>query len=420
MTGKLALTTQLETLDRDELISTVRRLLAEADALSSRITAVNEIGIAINQSLDLDKIERVIAKQAKWLLDFDYCSVYLGDAEGWEVTTLFGTEEPLDLCLLDTENIGIVLKTAQPKLILNGSPSPFLSGYASQMMIPLVAEGEVFGTIIFAAVAPHSYNYNDMRIGYMLALQLSSAIRNARVVKELRRTQDELRLRVEELDAYSYTIAHDLKSPLSSIILTSDLLRRKFGERLQPDGLRIVSTLYDSARQMDRMIDQLLWLAKVRKTNEEILPVEVSPIAQAAAARFLLLLESRGITLRIAPDLPSALGHEQWVEEIFANLISNAIKYMGTAHPAPLIEVVGFEDGDWARYEVRDTGVGIKPEDSARLFEMFTRLHTVQAEGLGLGLSIVHRMVTQLRGQVGVESVYGQGSTFWFTLPMQR
>jgi signal transduction histidine kinase len=171
---------------------------------------------------------------------------------------------------------------------------------------------------------------------------------------------------------------------------------------------------------MDRMIDQLLWLAKVRKTNEEILPVEVSPIAQAAAARFLLLLESRGITLRIAPDLPSALGHEQWVEEIFANLISNAIKYMGTAHPAPLIEVVGFEDGDWARYEVRDTGVGIKPEDRARLFEMFTRLHTVQAEGLGLGLSIVHRMVTQLRGQVGVESVYGQGSTFWFTLPMQR
>lgn len=71
-----------------------------------------------------------------------------------------------------------------------------------------------------------------------------------------------------------------------------------------------------------------------------------------------------------------------------------------------------------ARYEVEDNGIGIAPDDQARLFEMFTRLHTVQAEGLGLGLSIVHRMVTRLNGKVGVISNPGQGSTFWFTLPL--
>ena len=117
-------------------------------------------------------------------------------------------------------------------------------------------------------------------------------------------------------------------------------------------------------------------------------------------------------------DMPSALGFSQWLEEIFANLISNAIKYMGTNNPRPRISIIALLDDDgYVRYEVRDTGVGIADKDKEHLFEMFTRLHTVSVEGLGLGLSIVHRIIGKLNGKVGVESQLGEGSCFWFALP---
>src|SRR3954471_13596691 len=113
---------RLEDQDRDQLLQTVRRLLAEADALSSRIAAVNEIGIAINRTLNLSDIQAVIAKQAKWLLDFEHCSVCLSEANGgenaaWQVNTLFGSLEPPVPNLLETENVGQAVKRSQPQLI---------------------------------------------------------------------------------------------------------------------------------------------------------------------------------------------------------------------------------------------------------------------------------------------------------------
>ena len=410
---------RLESLDHQELLQTARRLLAEANGLSSRLSAVNEIGIAMNSTLDLDTIQRLIAKQAKWLLDFEHCSVCLPEDDIWQVVVAFGPalNETQVENLLQNENVGSALRSRQPQLIQNGSPSPFLAGYASQIIIPLVADDIVLGTINFATTASHAYTQDDMRIVYMLSLQLSAAIRNARIFAELKRTQEELQLRVEELDAYGHTIAHDLKSPLSNILLSSELITMRFGENLPPKGLEYLNAIRDSGSRMSKMIDQLLWLAKLRHSSDAITMVEVRTVVDAALERFNQLLDERGISVSVAPVIPPALGHAQWIEEIFANLISNAIKYMGDDNPQPRIEIRGFGQGARVRYEVRDTGVGIQPADQTRLFEMFTRLNNTKAEGLGLGLSIVQRIIHKLNGEVGVESTYGEGSTFWFTLP---
>src|SRR5450432_872535 len=142
---------RLEDQDRDQLLQTARRLLAEADALSSRIAAVNEIGIAINRTLNLTDIQSVIARQAKWLLDFEHCSVCLAEQDGWQINTLFGPVEPPVPNLLDTANVGQAVKRSQPQLIRAGSASPFLSAYRSQIIIPLVADELILGTINFAA-----------------------------------------------------------------------------------------------------------------------------------------------------------------------------------------------------------------------------------------------------------------------------
>ncbi|MBZ0281415.1 MAG: GAF domain-containing sensor histidine kinase [Anaerolineae bacterium] len=412
--------------DRDQLLQTVRRLLTEADALSSRIAAVSEIGIAINRTLDLDAILRVVGKQAKWLLDFDHLSVCLPmtDNPAWCVTTLFGPIEEEQVDLTQNSGIQLALQAGQPQLIRSGSTGHFLKAYPSQIIIPLIGDEIVLGTVNFATRKPEHYTQEDMRIGYLLALQLASAIRNARNFAELEAARDELRLRAselearnKELDAYSHTIAHDLKSPLNSLMLKSELIKMKFGEVLGPEGIKFVDGIKEGGFRMNAMIDQLLWLARLRNVHEALTPLEVKPVVQMAIARFDSLIAEEKITVEYGETFPTVLGHAQWVEEIFANLISNAIKYMGKENHQPRITIRGQAQGETVRYEVEDTGVGITPEDQKRLFEMFTRLHTVKAEGLGLGLSIVQRMVAKQNGQIGVTSQPGAGSTFWFTLP---
>ena len=149
---------RLDDLDREQLLHTARRLLAEADALSSRIAALNEISLAINRTLDLPTILRVVAKQAKWLLDFEHCSVCLQSdnpekTDEWNITTLFGPAlVPHEGSLLDTENLGRALRSAQPQLVRSGSASPVMAEYKSQIVVPLVADEMVLGTINFASI----------------------------------------------------------------------------------------------------------------------------------------------------------------------------------------------------------------------------------------------------------------------------
>ena len=182
---------RLEDQDRDELLLTARSLLAEAQSLSTRIAAVNEIATAINSTLDIDFIFRVVSKQAKWLLDFEHCSICLHSTNS--CTTLFGNAINLDITTLPENGpIKKAFKTAQPQLIQEGFAAGVLSNYASQIIIPLASEGKVLGTIIFATTKPRSYNQEDVRIGYLLALQLSSAIRNAERFKEINRLYSEL------------------------------------------------------------------------------------------------------------------------------------------------------------------------------------------------------------------------------------
>ncbi len=416
---------RLEELDRDELLSAVRMVLADANALSSRIAAVNEIGIAINQSLNLDEILRVVATKAKWLLDFEHFSVCLPDEKGdWQISTLYGAAAACTSdVLVTTQNVGFALRSGQARLIRESLPSPFLHEYASQIIIPLTIAGTVLGTVNFAIVRPEAYTQEDLRIAYMFALQLAAAIRNANHLQALERARDalhrdaqELEERNAELDAYGHTIAHDLKSPLSSILLKADLLKRRYGILMPEPAIGYVDGIRDHVLRMSTMIDQLLWLARLRDAAFNLEMVDVSAVIQSAIARFHDTLEFQQIVVTVAPDILPALGYAQWIEEIFANLIGNAIKYMGAGNPHPGIHIRAVALPDRVRYEVADSGVGIAPEDQARLFDMFSRLNIVNVEGLGLGLSIVRRMVGKLNGQVGVESTLGEGSTFWFSL----
>lgn len=415
----------LETWSRDDLLTTLRLLMAEANALSSRINAVNEIGLAINSNLSLAEILDVVTSQAKWLLDFDCCAVFLVELDTSCTThNLFGSSGDCpEADLLNSPNLGAVLKRGHPFISGKLVESPVFRKFQSQMILPLRDGGKVIGAIGFADSDPARYTQEDARIAYLLASQLGAAIRNARQIEALRAAEarlteyaTELEQRNRELDAYTHTIAHDLKTPLTSIPIKLELIERL----LNPAPERVVSHLHDArliTRQMATMIDQLLQLAKLRNAAEKAVVVNADDALAAALRRLQHLIDERGVAVTSAPNLPMVLAQEQWLEEVFANLISNAVKYIGSDNAAPRISITGRSDGAFAHYEITDNGLGIPPEKRATLFEKFERFHPTQAEGTGLGLNIVQRIITNLRGTIGVRDADGGGTTFWFKLP---
>ena len=235
----------------------------------------------------------------------------------------------------------------------------------------------------------------------------------------LRQYASELQARNEELDAFAHTVAHDLKSPLSNLFGYADALRADYEVLSDKDRQVYIRSMMQSAQKMDNIIDELLLLAGVRRTQVKIEPLDMASIVSEACRRmsFVLNKEQAQVITPAASLWPKAVGYAPWIEEVWINYISNAIKYGGRP---PRVELGGeaHQDG-MARFWVRDNGAGLTQEQQARLFTPFTQLSQVRARGHGLGLSIVRRIVEKLGGQVGVEScgVPGAGSLFYFTLP---
>lgn len=268
-------------------------------------------------------------------------------------------------------------------------------------------------------MTPYRFSPEEIRLALSIAGQAAIALHTALLTKSAAQYLEELEERNRELDAYAYTIAHDLKNPINMILNYAEITRVEYAEVLDEQADEFLSRVVESGLKMAKMIDNLLELAKVGNVVASAEPVAMNAPVQAALLRFADLIDTDKVSVSVA-DLPTALGHEPWVEEIFANLIGNALKYMGDDNPEPSIWIRGTRiDDNSNRYEVQDNGIGIPAEGQTHLFEMFTRLrdNRAQRDGLGLGLSIVQRMVHKMNGTVGVQSEYGQGSTFWFTLP---
>lgn len=286
----------------------------------------------------------------------------------------------------------------------------------SVLAVPMWLRGEILGVLeIVNKVAGH-FDVADQIMAETLAASASIALDNARLVEKLQQQKLDLQHRNEDLDAFAHTVAHDLQNPLTSILGFSDLLVRE-GHRLNGETqIEILQMLHKSVEKMRAIVHELLLLATVSKSNVTMVPLDMQQITQAALDRVAHMLLDREAEIILPESWPLALGHPPWVEELWENYLSNAIKYGGD----PLhIELGGIvEPNDTVRFWVKDNGHGVRLEDQARLFEPFTKLGDWTASsGHGLGLSIVRRITEKLNGSVRVESKLGEGSVFSFTLP---
>jgi PAS domain S-box-containing protein len=235
------------------------------------------------------------------------------------------------------------------------------------------------------------------------------------IEEALRQSNTELQTRNEELDAFAHTVAHDLKNPLAAILGFAEVLSTDWAD-LSNDELDVsFRTIRRSAAKMDNILDELLLFAQVRKSEAELSRLDMTAIVIEARQRLTEMIEKQRAVITLPESWPDAVGNAGWIEEVWVNYLSNAIKYGG--QPPHLTLGADEQSDGTVRFQVTDNGPGIAPADQARLFTPFTRLDQARATGHGLGLSIVRRIVEKLGGQVGVDSRPGAGSTFYFTLP---
>jgi signal transduction histidine kinase len=242
-------------------------------------------------------------------------------------------------------------------------------------------------------------------------------------VTSLKKALNERDLLIRELDAYAQTVAHDLKNPLTAIMGYAQLLQHRLDGKVSADESNYLDIMVRNSRKMQTIIEELLVLANVHSDKPvAVKELNTNALLDGALDRLALMIEETGAEIIRPSTWPTAVGYAPWVEEVWANYLSNAIKYGGQP---PVIEIGAAKVENalpngkpGVRFWIRDNGQGLSESECQDLFSEYIRLERhADADGNGLGLSIVKRIVTQLNGDVSVTSMTGVGSTFAFTLP---
>jgi signal transduction histidine kinase len=297
---------------------------------------------------------------------------------------------------------------------------------------PIIVDATCIGVLAFGrARLGHVFTPDDVQKGALLAQLAGLMLENARLydtaMREigerskaehaLRQQTLELQAQNAELDAFTHTVAHDLKTPLTGLIGYAHMLLGNGSDLTADDVDYSLRAIVRIGKKMSAIIGDLLLLAHVRSLSTvPCAALLMHTIIAEVEARLHETIMAAHATLIYPQEWPSACGYAPWVEEVWVNYISNAIKYGGEP---PVVELGAEPLGQgFVRLWVQDNGAGLSLEQQSTLFTPFTRLQIDQAPGHGLGLSIVQRIVSQLGGVVGVESQLGGGSRFYFTLPV--
>jgi two-component system sensor histidine kinase/response regulator len=235
------------------------------------------------------------------------------------------------------------------------------------------------------------------------------------VVRSIRARLEKKAL-LDELDAFAHTVAHDLKNPITMMMGRVGLMRMVWDTADDALLLKQVDELEAGTTQLNNIIDELLILAGVGRQTVQPKPVAMEWVVKEALGRIDNLVQKSKAQVELPATWPVALGHAPWIIEVWMNYLSNAVKYGGTP---PQIQLGAdlLPERKCVRFWVQDNGAGLTPGEQDKLFRAFSRIAHTRAQGHGLGLSIVRRIIEKLGGVAGVDSQPGSGSRFWFELP---
>lgn len=244
------------------------------------------------------------------------------------------------------------------------------------------------------------------------------------LLERIRRHAEELEIQVAEreqtnaeLEAFSYSVSHDLRAPLRAIEGFTQAFIEDYGASIDAGGREYLDEVTAAAKRMNRLVQDLLNFSRLSRIQFELQPISVAEAVRQAIAQ--LPEKTDLVKVRVPRDL-RVNAHSQTLVQALSNLLSNAIKFHASG-AEPDVTVSAERDHGRVRIVVQDKGIGIAPEHQERIFQVFERLHGQdEYPGTGIGLAIVKRGIQRMRGDVGLESVPGEGSTFWIELPEVR
>ena len=422
----------LENNQQDHLIEREHRI--------TELEKILEISKELTSSLRLDPLLKKIVETASELTNSEGASIFLLDPKNgnlyFRATTAVSSNLLSNVPIpLDNSIAGQVQTSEQPLIVHDVQSDPNfyhgidqILGFRSNSLIgvPLKIKTRCIG-VLEAVNKKGSQEFLELDVDTLviLASHAAIALENARLYEsvvnqaELLEQQVEertatLKARNKELTAYDQTVAHDLNNILTHIILYAANLRN-YSDRVSDEKFNNnLDNISDMSFKMSNIIEELLLLSGVRNTEVEASPIDMAGIVNEAQKRLELMIKQNNAEITAPSKWPAAIGYAPWIEEIWFNYLSNAIKYGGLP---PLIELGSTEQSNGTViYWIKDNGQGIPKEKQEELFVRFTRSKKDFSMGHGLGLSIVKRIVDKLGGQVGVKSEEGQGSRFFFTL----
>lgn len=401
------------------VVRDITREVRAEDALRityAHLLILHHVDNELNRKLDVDYVASVAIDSAMLLCGGD--AAVIGFVAGSEVTAAKVTGLYGPACVgmrLDTAGVTArAIRTRDAAWVKDVDQDAeyvrLAPGMKSQMAAPLIAGERLIGILSVETAIPARFTEDVFESVQLLAARVATALDNARAYEE----RDQL---VGELDAFSHTVAHDLKSPIGVVAGYAEVLAEHYQSMAPERVSEILNLIQTRSLKMAGIVSSLLMLAHVRGvTGVDVTPIRLEDIVREVLLRLDHVIVEKQAVVTTSKRWPVAIGYAPWVEEVLANYVSNALKYGGSP-PHIGIHARRLKNA-MIRVDVTDNGAGMTEQDRARLFTPFTRLESAGlSEGHGLGLSIVERIVTRLGGEVGVESQLGKGSTFFFTLP---
>ena len=413
-----------------------RRADAERVRYGKRLAVLHEIDRGIIASDTPESIALAVLKPLRELLDVPRAIVNLFDHAKGEVEwlaaigrtrTRVGPGVRYPLALLGNLE---AMRRGEPQVVDTEALPPsehrealLASGVRWYMAVPMLAGGELIGALSFGGER-REFPAEQLAVAHEAAAQLAIAVEQARLHEQVRRQASELERRVRErtgelevanreLEAFAYTVSHDLRAPVRQMDGFSRMLEKEYGERIDPEGRRLIGIIRDASRRMGSLIDDLLAFSLLGRRALQPEHVDMAALANEVWAE----LGAGGAAAAVIAALPPAHGDRALLRQVWSNLIANAVKY-SARRPSALITVTGAREEDELHYCVTDNGVGFDPRHAAKLFNVFSRLHAEsEFPGSGVGLATVQRIVVRHGGRVWAEGQPDAGAKFHFSLP---
>ncbi len=411
-----------------------RQLARSVDELH----ALGEISQTVSSTLDPDAVLTTIITRAVQLSGADGGSMmrYEPETRRFRVRTCFGTTPELVATLqaldigLDATFVGraaAAREVRQAPDLAAEEPDPHIdallaAGWRSMLAVPLLREDEIIGALIVRRSEPGGFPERTVDLLRTLASQSVVAIHNARLFGELGLRTRQLEVASRHKSEFLASMSHELRTPLNAVIGFSDvLLERLFGE-LNDRQADYVRDIRDSGRHLLELINEILDLSKVEagRMDLDVTALSLPDLLEhgLAMVRERATRHSIAVRLNVSPEVGVVTADELKLKQVLINLLTNAVKFTPDGGS---VAVVADRVGDEVHVAVRDTGVGIAEDDHERIFEAFQRGdRAASKDGTGLGLTLSRRFVELHGGRLWMESRVGAGSTFTFSIPVQR